>query len=154
MLEFDVGLEFGIKSLHLGGDGLKLGFVLWVLEELGRLHELVLNVLHLFLEFGIKFLKLLLDFWLGCDELFDILVDLLTILLDLLVNLVVHGEFPHFGLWVEFEVVLELVVEGFHLSANLSESSLEDWAMYVVDFHLESLVSQLHIVEFLLDIVV
>jgi len=154
LLEFDVGLEFGIKCLHLGGDGLKLGFVLWVLEELGRFHELFLNVLHLSLEVGIKFLKLLLDFWLGSDELFEILVDLHTVLLELLVNLVVHREFPHFGLWVEFEVVLELVVEGLHLSADICKLSLKDWAMNVAYFHLESLVSHVHLSHFLGDIVV
>jgi len=154
LFEFDVGLEFGIKCLHLGGDGLKLGFVLWVLEELGRFHELFLNVLHLFLEVGIKFLKLLLDFWLGSDELVEILFNLITVNLELMVNLVVHRELPHFGLWVEFEVVLELVVEGLHLSANLFKLSLKDWAMNVVYFHLESLVSHVHLMEFLGDIVV
>jgi len=122
-LPFDVSLEFGIKSLHLGSNGLKLGFVLWILEELGGFHDLSLNVMELFLEILSKFLELFLDFWVAVDESIDVLLDFSLILLELLVDLVVHGELPHFGFWVKLEVLLEFVVKSLELGTDSMESS-------------------------------
>jgi len=151
LLEFDVGLDFRVKSLHFGSDGLKLGFVLWFLEELGRFHELSLNFLHLVLEMMANMVDLVFDLIIAVDELFDILLEEGIILFELFSDFVVHGNFPHFGLWVKFKVVLEFIVKGLELAGDFIKL-LTDLIGWVFDLHLELLESHVHLVNFFGDI--
>lgn len=98
-------------------------------------------------------MKLLLDFTVALDELVGVLLDFSSVLLELLVDLVVHGDLPHFGLWVKLKVVLELIVKGLELLSNLLESSDKLWSNLIVEVHNESLVSHVHLSEFHGDIV-
>ena len=77
--------------------------------------------------------------------------ELVHLLLDGLGGLVAL-DLPHLGLWVELDVGLELVVESFHLLANLAELFAKLWAVNVVHLPFEFLVSGVHLLELLFDV--
>lgn len=126
----EVSLEFSVKSLPFGTNGLELSLVFWRTEHLTGLFKSVSNILEISFDLFTELLELKVDLWVSFNEFLDILLDGLIVGSDFLELLIVHVEFPHLeALSVPFESLLDFGVESLHLSTDGLELSLIFWVV-------------------------